>query len=204
MLSTIERIDPRTVRTRALLLDAFGQLLGEKSFEELTVQDITARATVNRATFYAHFPDKYALLDEMMATAFARSLERRLTAPAHNTHTFLRQLFLAVTDHLSTIGTRCQRSLKTFEALMETQIKTDLRMQVRSWVAEQPELRAQSAAKLDVVATLLSWSIYGAAIEWRKQTVRQPADAFADEVVPLFAATIATLAIADSRLKIED
>jgi AcrR family transcriptional regulator len=48
-------------RTRKLLQDAFVELLAEKRFEAITVQDIAARSTVNRTTFYAHFVDKYDL-----------------------------------------------------------------------------------------------------------------------------------------------
>ncbi len=190
MLDKGERIDPRIVRTRALLQDAFIQLLGEKSFDELTVQDITARATVNRATFYAHFPDKYALLDEMIRSGFAQHLQRRLDAPAESTEALLRQLLLAVTDHLSAIASSCQRSLQTFEAAIEARIKQQLRAEVRGWLAEQPGLRRLPARRLDVVATLLSWSIYGAALEWLKQGDRQSGEAFADEVVPLLAVTV--------------
>jgi AcrR family transcriptional regulator len=190
MLSKGERVDPRTVRTRALLLDAFVQLLGEKRFDELTVQDITARATVNRATFYAHFPDKYALLDEIIGSGFVHHLQRRLDTPTDSTASYLRQLLLAVTDHLTAIATSCRRSLQTFEAVVEAQIKARLRAQVRSWLAEQPEVQRQPTQRLDVVATLVSWSIYGAALEWRKQGSQQSAEVFADEVVPLLAATV--------------
>jgi AcrR family transcriptional regulator len=190
MLDSSKRIDPRIVRTRALLYDAFVQLLAEKSFDELTVQDITARATVNRATFYAHFPDKYALLDEMIGTGFARHLQLRLQTPAPTSAAYLRLLLLAVTDHLSAISASCQRSLQTFEAAIEARIKDQLRSEVRGWLAERPELRGQPARRLDVAATVLSWSIYGAALEWRKWSDQQSAEAFADEVVPLLDATV--------------
>ena len=58
-----EKVDPRVKRTRQSLEQAFVDLLHEKGFQAITVQDITQRAGLNRATFYAHFPDKYALLD---------------------------------------------------------------------------------------------------------------------------------------------
>ncbi len=58
--------DPRVKRTRQLLQRAFLDLYQEKSFSLITVQDIAERATVNRVTFYAHFEDKYALMDSLM------------------------------------------------------------------------------------------------------------------------------------------
>ena len=51
------RVDPRVTRTRKLIRDSLTSLLAEKSFESISVQDIAERATVNRATFYAHFPE---------------------------------------------------------------------------------------------------------------------------------------------------
>ncbi len=55
--------DPRVVRTRQLIIDAFVDLLGKKDFYSITVSDISKQATINRATFYAHFTDKFALID---------------------------------------------------------------------------------------------------------------------------------------------
>lgn len=55
--------DPRVKRTRQLLMQAFMELLKEKKdISSISVQDIAERATLNRATFYAHFEDKYAFL----------------------------------------------------------------------------------------------------------------------------------------------
>src|SRR5205814_10062730 len=53
--------DPRVRRTRKLLRDALVELLAEKSFHAINVQEVADRATLNRATFYAHFVDKFAL-----------------------------------------------------------------------------------------------------------------------------------------------
>lgn len=54
--------DRRVRRTRTLLHDAFISLAIEKGYEKTTIQDILDRADVGRSTFYAHYPDKAALL----------------------------------------------------------------------------------------------------------------------------------------------
>ena len=69
--------DPRIRRTRKLLQGALGALMQNKSFDEISVQDITEAATVNRATFYDHYTDKYALLDAMVAGGFHELLYER-------------------------------------------------------------------------------------------------------------------------------
>ncbi|QRG67027.1 TetR/AcrR family transcriptional regulator [Brevibacillus choshinensis] len=57
-----QKLDPRVVRTRLLLRDALVELIHEHGYEPITVQDITKRATLNRATFYLHYRDKLDLL----------------------------------------------------------------------------------------------------------------------------------------------
>ncbi len=54
--------DRRVARTRAALRDAVFALIRERGFDALTVQDITDRANLSRATFYLHFKDKEELL----------------------------------------------------------------------------------------------------------------------------------------------
>ncbi len=55
-------LDPRVRRTRQLLHDALIELIPEKGYNDITIQDITDRATLNRATFYLHYRDKHDLL----------------------------------------------------------------------------------------------------------------------------------------------
>lgn len=54
--------DRRVQRTHQLLRRALFELIQEKGFEALSVQDIIDRANVGRATFYAHFDNKEDLL----------------------------------------------------------------------------------------------------------------------------------------------
>lgn len=57
-----EKNDRRSRRTRQLLGNALVELMLEKHFENITVQDILDRADIGRSTFYAHYTDKESLL----------------------------------------------------------------------------------------------------------------------------------------------
>jgi AcrR family transcriptional regulator len=53
-----QKTDLRVIKTHMALTDAFWQMLGEKKFEDITVNELCERAMVRRATFYKHFADK--------------------------------------------------------------------------------------------------------------------------------------------------
>ena len=55
------KVDRRISRTRDTLGDALVELIHEKTFDEITVQDVLDRAGVGRSTFYAHYRDKQDL-----------------------------------------------------------------------------------------------------------------------------------------------
>ena len=58
--------DLRVRRTHKFLWEALMEELSERPFEEITVKDICERAMVHRTTFYKHYEDKYALLEQGM------------------------------------------------------------------------------------------------------------------------------------------
>lgn len=57
-----QKQDRRVKRTRNMVLDAFLDLMIEKGYDAITVQDIIDRANIGRSTFYIHFTDKENLL----------------------------------------------------------------------------------------------------------------------------------------------
>ncbi|MGG3449363.1 TetR/AcrR family transcriptional regulator [Domibacillus aminovorans] len=59
----------RMTATKKLIEEAFTDLLRKKGIEKITIKNITERAKINRATFYAHYEDKYQLFDEMIKGA---------------------------------------------------------------------------------------------------------------------------------------
>ena len=58
--------NPQFQRTDKAILQAMVALLKKKSFEKITVQDILEETPVTRATFYAHYHDKYEVVERML------------------------------------------------------------------------------------------------------------------------------------------
>jgi AcrR family transcriptional regulator len=72
------KTDARVRYTQRVLKESFLTLLREKPVNRITVKEVCELAELNRATFYAHFSDCFALMEQIeqeLIEAFARSLE---------------------------------------------------------------------------------------------------------------------------------
>jgi len=74
-MDSSKRNDPRIVRTRRSLLDALLEIAEEKDFADITISELTERAGINRKTFYLHYRDKNALLDEALDSLLGELME---------------------------------------------------------------------------------------------------------------------------------
>ncbi len=77
-IAPTSRHERRRQQTRKLLIDTTVQLVLEKGYEAITIQDITDRADLGRGTFYIHFKDK----EDVLWTAI-QSLIREMEVEAH-------------------------------------------------------------------------------------------------------------------------
>lgn len=62
----MKKTDRRIKRTNKLLQEALVELTLEKGYEEVSIRDLTERADIGYATFFRHFRDKDALLEEVL------------------------------------------------------------------------------------------------------------------------------------------
>ena len=63
-------MDRRQIKTRKAVFRAFAELLDEKGYADITIQDIIDRADIGRSTFYSHFETKEDLLNVMCEEIF--------------------------------------------------------------------------------------------------------------------------------------
>lgn len=63
-------------RTDRDITNALLNVMDQKAFEKITVQDILDEAMVNRSTFYQHFSDKYAILERLQEKLIGGITER--------------------------------------------------------------------------------------------------------------------------------
>jgi AcrR family transcriptional regulator len=190
MLSSFpqEKLDPRVKRTRDLIQRSFMEIVDEKGFNSISVQDITARAGINRATFYAHFPDKYALLDYAIGESFRHEIELRMLNVCEFRIENLRTLVITVCEFVRKIHSHTGRE-EQYQTLAEAQIRDQVYGLILHWLEKIDTIRNCSVSR-ERAATAASWAIYGLAHQWAHEKQKSAADTFADEVMPLVAANL--------------
>ena len=73
------KTDRRVQRTRELLQKALIELIGERGYDAITIQDIVDRANVGRTTFYVHYSSK----DELFITCHEAIVSKFRIGPLH-------------------------------------------------------------------------------------------------------------------------
>lgn len=59
--------DKRIVKTKRSLKKALTDMLEKEDFEHISITELCRKAEVSRITFYSHYSDKYALLDDIFS-----------------------------------------------------------------------------------------------------------------------------------------
>ncbi|MBA2876252.1 TetR/AcrR family transcriptional regulator [Thermaerobacillus caldiproteolyticus] len=62
----MSKVDRRILKSQEAIKKAFIELMSEKNFDDITIQDIADRANVSRGTIYLHYLDKFDLLDKLI------------------------------------------------------------------------------------------------------------------------------------------
>jgi len=169
------RVDPRVTRTQNLIRDALKSLLSEKSFESTSVQDIAERATVNRATFYAHFQDKFALLDAVIRDALRQHLSED-DPMASDGRALLSAVGKSVFGFVTAHG-KCKVD-RDFEPQFERAMEAEL----GEFLA--PRFSACTAA-------VIAAAMVGSAMRWRAGGRKEPAERLVRQIVDILSDGVA-------------
>ncbi|MGG0236976.1 TetR/AcrR family transcriptional regulator [Bacillus rhizoplanae] len=169
--------DPRVKRTRQAIHDALISLIHEKGFDGITVQDIAEKATVNRATFYSHYHDKYDLLDKSIAemlTALAdilksKKLDKREFELTFDTpHPVFLSLFSHIAEHAFFYQVMLgDNGIPKFSSQMMKAIQTNL---LSSLSLSQPN-EEELIVPRDILSSYVAGAHLGMIISWLKRNM---------------------------------
>jgi len=155
------REDPRITRTRNLIRGALNQLIEEKPFSSVSVQDIAERATINRATFYAHFEDKYDLLEDLVRENYRRDLSKYDCVASPSISGLIQAIMLETMEHVR--GRKKCKVDKEFEPQLERAMQDELHEYLSPVLGDAPALVVSSA-------------VIGATLKWRAGRYKEAPD----------------------------
>jgi AcrR family transcriptional regulator len=183
-----QRLDPRILRTRQLLQDALRRLLQEKEFDKISVQDITEAATLNRATFYAHYSDKFALLEEFIRVSFLQLLKQRNVQFDGSCPSAFQAIILAVCDYLIDVEASLSSKQHQFQPFLQATVIDQIRLVLLEGARRHPR---DGRISPELIAATASWAIYGAVKQWVNSPDRPPQEQFVALAVELVRPIIA-------------
>lgn len=158
-----EKKDRRTRKTRQILREALLTLLKEKRYEDISVQDIIARADVARSTFYVHYVDKDDLLMGSHGI-FAENLGEQMHAHAgeSSTSAFSSRTWFyhiqAQGDILKVIAkdSAMELAMKTLRGIIHYSVQDGMQAHAQSKDASVP-LPLVVDYLADTLMTLIKW-----------------------------------------------
>lgn len=152
----------RVRRTQKLLREAFIDLIEERSFEALTIGELTERAMVSRAAFYRNYQDKYSLVEQL----FEEAMNALLSAGGELGQEHPAEVWVAFFEHIAQYD-RLYRALlgskgspwfvrKMRDALVPDLVST-LFVEAITWWLEQgrPYLPREIATRTALLAAAL-------------------------------------------------
>ena len=182
-------MDRRFLRSERMLTEAMLVLISEKSFQEITIEDIINSADVARKTFYAHFKNKQELLWHSLATHF-QTIESQLQPL--NPSTLLassKPLSYSVFKHVGEYSV-------FYRSMLQDSGDSRFIFQFLDYVAQQSFLRMaplrenapMSTVPPELVADMLSGALLGSLRWWLKSgmsdTPEQMAYRFSQIIAP--------------------
>lgn len=170
-----EETDLRVLKTRRLIEEAFVQLMEEKGYTEISVKEIAERATINRATFYAHFIDKEDLFRYFLKRSFEQILIIKKPDDSNSESKFLESLLTSVFEYMDWLAGKCQNKksngdLPLPEELLRVQLNELIFTRIEKLKKENREIKIES----EVLALACSSTIVSVARSWSQKWQRPP------------------------------
>ena len=183
MMPIVNENDPRVNRTRELIIKALISVANRKGFDSITIKDITSEATINRATFYAHFSDKYELLNYLIRKNFLDILQPKIEASKNLDRSVYRLLLCGICEYFEDVKATCRRGFESILPLMGEIITAELFTIILNRLENGSTDPEQHKKRLELKATMISSCMFSAIFSWEKQGRPIAQDAVIEEIL---------------------
>lgn len=169
------KVDRRIAKSQEAIKNALIELMTEKCFDDITIQDISDKANVNRGTIYLHYTDKYDLLDKLMEEHITKLRETSVWAcekewidATQIFFEYFEQNYLFFTTMLASKGAPSFRS-KFLEFLIEE-------------FRDEVDKGKNQGLSEDVIVKFAANAYVGVLESWLKEGMPSPPDVIAKEL----------------------
>lgn len=180
----VNQEDPRVLRTRQLIREAFSILLQKKEFDAITIKDISQGAGINRATFYAHYEDKYALLEEITEQAFYKMIPKEVMYSQEFTDDICNKLILLTHNYIVTFYKICRWNSKSIATLVDEKIKKMLQQIIEDIFLKGTTFCMKDNLNTKIISAMICSAIYSATYSWFMAGENDRTDLLVDIVRP--------------------
>ena len=181
--------DTRITKTNSKLIAAFRRLLAEKSFEEISINEICLAADVRRATFYNHFSDKYAFLKYFVGTLrlnFDQRLPNRKKPGASSDYyvEYIRALVNFLTENEKIVKNALSSDvLPTLMEVIKEKNYEDTIDRLNQSVSEGMKL----PASVEITASMMTGAVANTLLSWFKDGKQMPVETLIAEISAVIA-----------------
>lgn len=190
--------DLRVRRTKKALADAFLQLLDQKPFDEITINELCDFADVRRATFYKHYSDKFDFLH-----AYVYSIRDQFEKVVWKTEkpALTKDYYVAYAKHIISFISRHSEAINNI-------YKSHLFPSALSIIVEQnfkdtcerlyksTESGMVLNASVEVISSMCAGGVSTAVYEWLHHGKKIPPDEFAQQIGNVIDAIISPVVVA--------
>ena len=175
-----KREDRRIIRTRLALHQALSELVREKGYADVTVEEITTRANLGRTTFYLHYQDKEDILleglEEHLSALVDEITKRPLVFWLRDTNeNLIKSIFITVKENedIFSLITR-EQSNKVYDHFRNIIVKVAMKLINESpWAQKKID---QLAVPVEYVIDYFSGAMWASIVWWAGEGFKQPTD----------------------------
>ena len=182
--------DARVRKTKAKLIATFRQLLIEKNFEDITVNELCELSDVRRATFYTHFADKYVFLKYFVGTLrddFDRTLPKKKKPDASSTYytEYIRALVnFLIKNEIMVNNALASATLPTLVNVISEKNYEDTCIRLRESVKDGMTL----PASVEITAAMMTGAVASTLLRWFKNGRKLDVEVLIEEISAVIAA----------------
>ena len=170
------------IQTKEIIKDTFWEILEEKPYNKITVQDIVNRCRVNRNTFYYHFQDIPTLMTDSIEDWMEEVIQKYGT-------------FTSPVDCLTYLADECMKRKKAFLNLFRSVQKDTFlsglnRMGydiTRSYVDKIGEYKQISKEEKEIFVRCYKCVFVGSLLDWLEEGASYDLKALYEELCKMFA-----------------